>query len=359
MSFICKAPWTSIAFQPTGVAPCCMFKLEHVEPFRADGSLFENIRQQFLDGQIPDGCKNCQDSISTGNETNAYYHQFRHYQTDFKTLDIQEINLRSNNFCNLSCRSCGPHFSSKWEQEFHGKVIVSKDTSVFDKLKTLDLTKLKTVVNAGGEPTITEEHCLLLQQLLALNHTTPVIRIATNLQVLEHKQTNLLDLWQHFPNLYLNISIDGVGSRAANIRSGTKWENMLKNLDALKKTKIRFRFNITVSALNIWFLEETLDFLAQNFSGKQRNFNMLYDPDILSICVIPAKYREDLYKMLDRCDTKKYNVEQIRSHLNSDDTSHLWDSFLLYNLMLDVRRDESFVKSLPFFQELCVEKTLL
>lgn len=350
-TFVCKAPWTSIAFQPTGVAPCCIYKLDDVEQFVPGGKLFENIQQQFLSGQIPNGCRDCKTEVELGN--NAYYEQFDCYQTDFKNLNIQEINLRSNNFCNLACRSCGPHFSSKWEEEFaDNRIVISKDTNVFDKLTMLDIKNLKMIVFAGGEPTIVPEHTLLLHQLIDIGHTDVSIRVSTNLQTISYKNNNLVDLWKQFPNLYLNVSVDAVEDRAESIRSGTNWAKQYKNIQQLKDNNINFNFSITVSALNIWFLEETLDYLNAEFNGTTWLFNILLNPDILNLWTIPDEYRSDLRDMLDRCLQKNYPVNKIKKHLDDNNTSYLWDHFLFYNLILDANRGESFCKNLPMFRDL-------
>lgn len=355
-TFVCKAPWTSIAFQPTGVAPCCAYKLDYVEQFVSDGTLFENIQNKFLSGQVPEGCSDCKTKVEFGNEANAYFKQFDCYQTDFKNLNIQEINLRSNNFCNLACRSCGPHFSSKWEEEFADrKIIISKDTDVFNKLKTLDIKKLKMIVFAGGEPTIVPEHTLLLQKLIDIGHTGVHIRVATNLQTISYKNNNLVELWKQFPNLYINVSVDAVNNRAESIRSGTDWPRQYANIQQLRDNNVVFNFAITVSALNIWFLEETLDYLHTEFPNTHWVFNILAEPDILNLWTIPDQYREDVYAMLDRCLQKNYPVGKIKKHLDDNNTSHLWDHFLFYNLILDANRGESFCKNLPMFQDLVLK----
>ena len=116
---------------------------------------------------------------------------------------------------------------------------------------------------------------------------------------------------------------------------------------------------ITVSALNIWFLEETLDFLKTNFPKNHAQLNMLHAPDILNVCVIPEKYRDQINDMLDRCLSKGYAVKGITRHLLHKDDSSLWDSFLIYNLMLDITRNENFCKNLPIFNELVFDKTML
>lgn len=347
--FVCKAPWTSIAFQPTGVGPCCTYDLDHVEKFTTPQNLFTQIRQDFLSGTVPDGCIKCKQSHEEFG--NGYYQWFDTYQTDFKTVAIQEINLRSNNFCNLACRSCGPHFSSKWEQEFAGQIKITKDHDVASKVLSLNLRDLKNVVFAGGEPTIVPEHLMLLSQLRDIGHTDLGIRISTNLHSLTYNSIDLVDLWSNFPNLYLQVSIDGIKDRAADIRSGSKWHVIEKNLHRITEAKINYYVNITVSALNIWFLEETLDYFSNNFTCAVK-FNLLRNPDIVNMRVIPPKFRPYIETMFESCSRKGYDIQSIRDYFQFEDQSDLWPAFLIYNLMLDVSRGENFCRSLPIFDQL-------
>jgi len=349
-TFICKAPWTSIAFQPTGVAPCCIFDLDKVEQFTDPQNLFQQIKTDFKSGKIPSGCSKCNENITHG--LPGYYTGFDQYTTDFNETIIQEINLKANNFCNLACRSCGPHFSSKWEEEFKGTIIITNDEQVMSKIGQLDISKLKTIIFAGGEPTMSPDHVKLLNILLQSNHTTPVIRIATNLHNLTYKNIDLISLWKHFPNLYLNVSIDAIEDRAKYIRSGTNWEKMVLNLKKLLSSNITCDVSFTISALNIWFIEETLDYLRKEFDIEVPNFNILSSPDILNLSVIPLEFKEKLNIMLNRCLSKGYQVEKITQYLNSYDTSFLWQSFLIYNLLLDTSRQEQFCQTLPIFDSL-------
>ena len=349
-TFICKAPWTSIAFQPTGVAPCCVFDLDKVEKFTDPQNLFQQIKKDFKSGKIPSGCSKCSQNGAQG--LPGYYTAFDQYTTDFNEANIQEINLKANNFCNLACRSCGPHFSSKWEEEFKGTIFITTDDQVMSKIDQLDISKLKTIVFAGGEPTMSPEHVQLLNALIQINHTTPVIRIATNLHNLTYKNINLISLWKHFPNLYLNVSIDAIEERAKYIRSGTNWEKMVSNLKELLNHNITCGVSFTVSALNIWFLEETLDYLKDQFNIDVPYFNILLSPDILNLSVIPLEFKEKLNIMLNRCLSKGYQVKPIIQYLNLHDTSVLWPQFLIYNLLLDVSRNEKFCQTLPIYDSL-------
>ena len=349
-AFVCKAPWTSIAFQPTGVAPCCIYDLAYVEEFTDSDSLFEKDRTAFLNGDIPAGCDKCVSYEKEG--IPSYKQTFDKYQTDFKERNLQEINIKSNNFCNLACRSCGPHFSSKWEEEFGDVITITKDDFILKKFHLLDTSTLKEIGFAGGEPTLTPEHTYVLQKLIERGHTNMRITMSTNLHNLSFKGNNLVELWKKFPNFTLQVSIDGVNDRAANIRSGSNWDIITKNIKILKENKIKFYVNCTTSALNIWFLEETVNCLSNEFGITNIKFYILQDPDIMNCRVIPEEFKPALNEQIDRCIEKGFNLLNFKNYFNAVDESHLWPHFLIYNLMLDVTRKEKFFDSLPIKKQL-------
>ena len=82
---------------------------------------------------------------------------------------------------------------------------------------------------------------------------------------------------------------------------------------------------------------------------------MLSTPDILNISVIPPKFRDKIYQMLNSCIEKEYDVGHIKRYLDNNDTSQFWNSFLVYNLLLDVNRNENFCRSLPMFDQLLLD----
>lgn len=348
MSFTCKAPWVSVAFQPTGIAPCCIFEQE--EPFSNFSNRFETIKESFIKGVVPLGCRKCQEAEKANFK--PYFKHFEQFDTDYKTYNLQEINLRANNHCNLACRSCGPHYSSKWELEFENTIRIVKNNDYLSCLTTDDLKLLKNLVIEGGEPSLLKEHFDLLSELVRIQHTKFPIRISTNGHAVKFKNHDLIALWKSFEKLRLQISVDAVGEDAANIRSGTNWKLLAKNLEELEQHEIKFFFNITVSALNIWFLEDTVKFLVEKFPNKLISFNLLYSPDLLSLRVIPKEFKTIIEKIFDNLSDIGYNLTEIKKFYSEGSDESLWQHFLIYNLILDQTRNETFFKRLPIKKEL-------
>jgi uncharacterized Fe-S cluster-containing radical SAM superfamily protein len=348
--FICKAPWTSIAFQPSGKAgPCCVYELDELHNVTNTlDQIFQTEQQQFLNGEVPRGCTKCHNLFLKGES--SYADSFKKYTTDFTSTNIQEINIKANNNCNFACRSCGPHFSSKWEDEFAKTIKITQDKNIFDKINLVDFSKLKAIAFAGGEPTLQEEHVQILNKLVDNQTVDFSVRVSTNVSSLTYKGIDLIKLWKNFPKLQLQLSIDATGVAAEAVRSGTDWPVIDKNLRCIIASGISHYVNITVSALNIWFLEDTLKYLT-GIGIKHIAFGTLSDPDIMSLQVIPPAYTTALDTMLSRYTEQYPALAVVQGSLDSSKDT-LWQHFLIYNLMLDQTRQEKFFACLPIKSEL-------
>ena len=115
MTWSCAALDHGITFFPNGkIAPCCV--IDH--NYRKDiselrkGDPFADLK---ISRQAPKECAVC-----THKEENGIP-SYRNSLTAKPVQGYQIIDLRNSNLCNLSCRICGPHFSSTWSKEL-GKV---------------------------------------------------------------------------------------------------------------------------------------------------------------------------------------------------------------------------------------------
>ena len=89
---------------------------------------------------------------------------------------------------------------------------------------------------AGGEPLITEEHYMLIDEMIDKKKTDIQLRYNTNISNLKFKKRDIFKLWQHFDKpIQIYASIDHIGDKAEYIRHGTKWMTIERNLKKLKK----------------------------------------------------------------------------------------------------------------------------
>jgi hypothetical protein len=78
----------------------------------------------------------------------------------------------------------------------------------------------------------------------------------------------------------------------------------------------------------------------------------LYNPDILNIKVIPEQYRAVIGQVLTTCLDIDPSVKKIKDYFDQYHDDSLWQSFLIYNLMLDITRKEKLFENLPIKKDL-------
>ena len=136
----CPLPWVAVETTPNGESRVCC--LSNTLITKDDGTPYnmmtdtlsdafksnymKNLRQQFIDGKKPSTCQKCWSVEQAGGkskrilardslEHRGVFDKIEYHKTDPK--DIQFLDLKLGNICNLKCRICGSWSSSKWASE--------------------------------------------------------------------------------------------------------------------------------------------------------------------------------------------------------------------------------------------------
>lgn len=327
----CIYPWIHQYVGPKGdVKPCCLFNPNK----EGIGSLKENtlkeiwnndatkqMRLDMLNGVTIKGCEKCdsREGIATVHRdeaNNNWYHQSTNIleQTNedgsLSKHELKYIDARFNNLCNFKCRTCGPRFSTSWNEDYQTlrspnsmnefpKTLIfpgnTKDQLLDEILEHLPY--VSRIYFAGGEPLMQAEHYIMLERLLELKNDgiinkMPIIIYSTNFSILRLGNRSVIDLWKHFPTLVLNLSIDGSYERAEYWRKGTDWQTIVENLKEVKNniSHAQININYTLSWVNAFNLTElhkewiTLDYINPN----KINVNCLDEPSFYSLKGIPT-----------------------------------------------------------------------
>lgn len=202
----CAAMKYGVTIFPQGkIGPCCQINSSYLKPINQ--LLNPN---KFADLIIQDQPTECQ--LCTENEFNGITSLRSLYnKINTSAEGIQFLDIRNTNFCNLKCRYCGPHFSSQWDMELTGKKnpTTTDITSYYD---TLFQENLHWLYFTGGEPLINFQHWEILELLIEKNLSQNISLIYnTNLTTIAFKNKNIFDLWKHFKNVKITVSIDAVG----------------------------------------------------------------------------------------------------------------------------------------------------
>ena len=390
----CMAPWVHLHTTPTGVAaPCCI--AESTSTVNGVGnsktqSLMEivnskQMKQLRLDmiHEVPNTeCTKCyvQEEVNIKSLREYLNLNYEHYYNEAlsnTTLDgavtefkMKYFDIRFNNICNFKCRSCGSEFSTQWEQEDikskvdYARIIPKNDNPKFLQEVVDQIQFMETAYFAGGEPLITVEHYILLEEMIKQNRTDIILRYNTNLSNLKFKDKDLLGLWKHFKHkIQVFASIDHYGDRAEYIRHGTDWAKVEENFTQVKKTPyMQLTMNTVLSVFNILTIHEFYQYLIEKqlYNSKDHIYSLynMTDPLHISSHILPYDYKLKGKDSLERCikSLKDNNFEN--KHIAQQEQSLTWlfskntwdqqkNMFRSEIQRLDNIRGEDFSKTFP------------
>lgn len=289
----CIFPWVHQYVGPPGdVKPCCVYEISDELGSLKENTLEEiwnndktkQMRLNFLNGIEDPSCAIC-------NRRGEHAHKQLYNETFFDNdEEIQKIvantnvdgsldehklfyiDVRFNNLCNLSCRSCAPHYSTSWildhqklhnltdeQAKEHGFRFAGKTEGQALEEIIPHLKDAKIIYFAGGEPLMQKEHYEVLKKLIEVGNTDLELRYNTNFSVLKLKNyDNVIEYWKKFPNIQLMASLDGNHAKAEYWRNGTDWNQVVDNRKRLMEEcpHVHFKVSYTLSWPNAINLAE-------------------------------------------------------------------------------------------------------
>ena len=257
------------------------------------------------------------------------------------------LDLRPGNLCNLKCRMCNPGNSSKIELEWkklednkdfqkaigpRSSMFKSKENVLIPWDKKEDFWKdmdewmdgLKKLYLTGGEPTLIKNNWKLIDRLIQSGQSQSV-SLVFNINCTKVPES-LLNTFDQFENVCLNLSLDGYGSVNDYIRDPSRWsqieDNVKQILRSAKGKNVDIRITPVVQVYNILNLCELfqwVDGLNEKFSLLKKREGIVIellildnDPSCLDIRILPEEAR-------------KTAVERIKSYLKGSRRTK-WDS---------------------------------
>lgn len=375
----CILPWMHIATNASGnLRVCCNstpgenFILNKdgkpYKIFRDDlneawnSTVYKKIRKEMLSGVRPDMCQRCFREEDSGLKSsriswNEKWKKNKEYTEDAE-FNIEYVDVRLGNLCNLKCRMCNPYASNQWVNEWH---LISETLSLeeYKRLSSMNwpenkktwenlysiVDTVEEIYLTGGEPTIIQEQHKLLDYCIDNNKAKNIkLKYNTNLT---NVPSHLVEKWTKFKKVQLNCSIDAVGNLDRYIRYPSNWNKIVENFEKVKNLKNCYiEIHCTVQMYNILRLNEFIDW-ALPYNAKIY-FNILNHPEELNIRVLPKnlkKIAED--KLQPYLHLEK--VKGIISYMNSEDWSHKMDQFYYYTDQLDKSRNEKLTDIIPEF----------
>ena len=278
----CYAPWTNVDISPQGnILPCCKYNPTPQDPSfniqshsltqYSRSAFLREIQKDFLDDTWPAGCVRCQLDEQNNIPSKRQLDHDRwpeHYANyDLDSGQLLTASIAFGNTCNLKCITCDSDNSSRWREEyrdiygqdfqhvkFYRNDFVDDFVAHAPGILHLDIP--------GGEPFLSgvAEQKKLLQHYIDSRQAQDIsIHYTTNATVFPDAEW--WQLWSHFREIDLQLSIDGVGTRYEYIRYPASWdltESTVHRYVQQEKNIPNFRLSVshTVSAYNIFYLDE-------------------------------------------------------------------------------------------------------
>jgi len=383
MSTYCSLPFIHLATHPHGGATLCcvsdftnsmnsarnfvddkpvylnLNKNSVVEIMNSD--YYRQVRNQMLTGEKPQACMRCYREEENGvrskrieeNEKLGFTEDMARAITQADgtiPVNFKFVELRLGNLCNVKCRTCNPASSTSWapeykklqqELKFVTQYNVKIDASwteseefwedLLEHSKEVELLYIN-----GGEPTLVEKHWHYLQRLIDAGLNKQItLWYNINMTNLPDK---LLEIWKQFKAVEVSCSIDDLGERNEYIRTGTKWDTVISNLDKLQSLPwIKTSVCQTVSIYNIATIHDFHAYMKMR--GLHVHHNFVYDPVFLSAANLPANEKMDIISSCEISGTfDAYQILSIKNYLTPQDNSEKLEHFKKYNVWLDSER---------------------
>jgi radical SAM protein with 4Fe4S-binding SPASM domain len=392
----CMAPWSHLHVTPAGnVYPCCLINentslLGNVNntPLKEiwNSPEIKDIRLSMLANKQHKSCEWCY--VKERDFGSSFRFDFNEKYGDdlslvnstkedgtVEKMQMRYIDIRFSNLCNLKCRMCGPTFSSQIAAENGIKpAIKSIPNHMLDEVYGY-LETCEEMYFAGGEPLMMDEHYLILEKLIELG-VKPRIRYNSNITKLKHKHWDILELWSHFDDIYIQASIDGFGPELTYIRHPAKYDSIIETaLKYLTVPSVRIDISTCVGFWNIWSLPELhIDLYEKGVIEHYNKFRMqaMIHPRWFTPKVLPAHIKEqvtekinnhltgfisqqeEIWKQNGKCD-KAYRDywTGVVNYMNAEDHYEHWVKYGIDEIKKkDEIRSENFSKTFPLLKEM-------
>lgn len=341
----CILPWISLETSPIGtVRPCCLAEEEIVDELGNKYKLIatdletiqhseymQKLRSAFLAGKQPKTCCKCWNEENAGRTSKRMHtlDRLKHVIHDVEWTEsakqLQFLDLKLGNICNLKCRICGSWSSSQFAVEeikhggndYHRQMLREgawprQNSDFWNNLDHL-VDNIKYIEFTGGEPFMIQEHFDLLQSIVDKGVAGQVeIHYNTNgTQYPEHAE----DIWQHFKTVEIAFSIDDIGPRFEYQRSNADWKFVNYNIQRFRLLRhrwpnIQLQVCSTVNVFNIMYLEELANWIdQQDFDFVY--WNILHEAQYLSVRTLPKLAKQTAIKRLHSANVNQFHQKEF------------------------------------------------
>ncbi|HWB63547.1 MAG TPA: twitch domain-containing radical SAM protein [Chitinophagales bacterium] len=328
----------------------------------------QTMRENFKNNVRTKGCVQCWKEQALGLKPMRYdSYNYRVPDSQVESpLSPMRVEINASNVCNLRCRICWSHASTKWIKEAKDLYGVDGETHINLTADNFDIIK-KWVPNFteigyfGGEPLLNDMNIELMRYCVESGHSSHItILINTNTTVYTDE---IAGLFKKFKKVFLNFSIDDIGPRFEYQRGYAKWEVVVDNMRKYiahggftANDTIECKICCSVTAMNVFYFPEYFEFMNEHFPGLPVFWNLVYAPWSLSMQTLPHEIKQLIAERLKNFVRTSYRMEETRTKtienlitfLNADE-QHDFAEFFRTIVRHDKYRQESFPEVFPEF----------
>lgn len=389
----CALAWKEFNLKPDGsIIPCCSYDRPHslgsLKNDKLENILNEKesrtLKYNMLNDIKSPGCESCyylekhgkssrrleNNKIINFSKEDAKKITTQDGEIDYSNFFFNKIELALDSTCNLKCRCCSGDSSTMiaLEEEKIFKYTYNKDKILNSQEKNIIIDRVKPclfntrcISFAGGEPTLIKGQYEILDFLLDNGLTTTELRYAINGSNLTFKNKSILDYWNKFKSVNVNISADGYKQQFEYLRHGSKWDIFIENIKKIKKTCPHVILGIN-SVISFLSLESTIK--LQTELHKQRIilgnlFGMILingHDDSYDIQTLPLHHKKRLSLIIDNhrewLEIENQHVlakrwHEIKNYMLSENKQHKLIQAKRDIDLIDSFRNENFYDTFP------------
>ena len=253
---------------------------------------------------------------------------------------ISFLDIRFGNLCNLKCVMCSPTDSDQWYDDYNavwgyehfwdsGKKIPlvknhknklkpaenvfewNNDPNLWNEIEK-HIDQFRRIYIVGGEPLIIDAHYDFLQKCVDGGYAKDLtIEYNSNITNIPPRAW---EIWKHFKNIIIGVSIDGMGSVNELIRFPSKWSKIEENLKKFTTAEGNYDIHITttIQILNIWQLPEFIEYIIENNLARVGPWKKtpimsphpVHRPAYLNVNILPDEFKQDITQHFEQWKTK-------------------------------------------------------
>jgi pyruvate-formate lyase-activating enzyme len=271
MKYYCRDQFKTMHIRSTNsgqvlVSPCCAAQTEPVAAADFDfaaNEFLQQTRQHTVNDTPAPACSNCWRQEAQNPPSRRFFSN-QNKSADI-CVELNRIDVTTQNVCNLACIMCSSYSSSTWARE---EGLTDQDYSFEHKLqlfRRLDFSHVYQMHFTGGEPLMSTEHLKMLG-IYAESSSLSQLHISYNTNGTFFPDQRVLDIWSQVKAIDLVISLDATGAACELIRWPAKWEQIAANIAKFFELRsqmphLKIGFISCASNYNLFELADVIDFV--------------------------------------------------------------------------------------------------